>query len=88
MTMKYSHGFSKLYPSIFMFVLYACSFSLLNLALKYIDVSIAYAIWSGLGTALIALAGFYLFHEQFTVLKMVSITIIIVGVIGLNLNSQ
>ena len=53
-SMKLSQGFTKLVPSVCVFVLYAMSFSLLALALKAIDVSVAYAIWSGLGTALIA----------------------------------
>jgi small multidrug resistance pump len=84
-SMKLSEGFSKLTPSISIFVFYAMSFCLLTLALKTIDVSLAYAIWSGLGTALIAIIGYSYFHEAMTFLKVASILLIIIGVIGLNL---
>nr|WP_269848517.1 SMR family transporter [Methanosarcina horonobensis] len=50
--MKLSEGFSKLIPSVLIFVFYAISFFFFTLALKGIDVSIAYAVWAGLGTAL------------------------------------
>ena len=83
--MKISQGFSKLLPSIMMFVFYGLSLSLLTLALKNISVSIAYAIWSGLGTAMIAIIGFLWFKESITPMKILSILFIIAGVIGLNL---
>ncbi|WP_274361723.1 DMT family transporter [Paenibacillus thermotolerans] len=84
-TMKFSESFTRLYPSIMMFVFYGCSLTSLTHAVKTIDIGIAYAIWSGLGTALIALIGFYIFNEKVTMLKIVSISIIIIGVIGLNI---
>ncbi len=84
-SMKLSQGFTKLIPSVLMFALYGLSFSSLTLAIKEIDVSIAYAVWSGLGTALIAAVGILWFKEPNSVLKMVSLVLIIVGVIGLNL---
>lgn len=71
-----------------MAVLYALSFVFLALCIKKIDVSIAYAIWSGLGTALIAVFGYFLFDESLGVLKVVSIAFIILGVVGLNLIGQ
>ncbi|WP_134703261.1 multidrug efflux SMR transporter [Ammoniphilus sp. YIM 78166] len=85
--MKLSHGFTKLLPSLLMFVLYALSLTLLTLALKTIDVSVAYAIWSGVGTALIATIGILWFKESFTFLKLVSILMIIAGVVGLNVSN-
>ncbi len=84
-SMKLSEGFSKLTPSILIFVFYALSFALLTLALKTIDISIAYAVWSGLGTALIAVIGFAYFKEMVTLLKIASIVLIIIGVVGLNM---
>jgi small multidrug resistance pump len=84
--MKLSAGFTKTLPSILMFVLYGASFSVLTLALKRIDVSIAYAVWSGMGTALIATIGVLWFKEPLTALKLVSLALIIAGVIGLNLS--
>ncbi|RLI78313.1 QacE family quaternary ammonium compound efflux SMR transporter [Archaeoglobales archaeon] len=84
--MKLSQGFTKLIPSILIFVFYGISFTFLTLALKKIDVSIAYAIWSGLGTALIVIIGFLFFREPVTVVKLVSIGLIVVGVVGLHLS--
>ena len=49
--MKLSEGFTKLVPSVLIFVFYTASFGMLTLALKRIDVSVAYAVWSGMGTA-------------------------------------
>lgn len=84
--MKLSDGFSKLWPSVGVVVFYLLSLAALTLVLKKIDVSVAYAIWSGLGTALIACIGFFYFKEPATALKMVSIALIIAGVVGLNIS--
>jgi small multidrug resistance pump len=84
--MKLSGGFTKLGPSIAMVVFYGISLSALTMALKKIDVSIAYAIWSGVGTCLIAVIGILCFKEPATVLKIISILLVIMGVIGLNLS--
>ncbi len=83
--MKLSEGFSKPVPSVLLFVFYGASFAALTFALKRIDVSVAYAVWSGIGTLLITLIGILYFREAATVLKGVSIALIITGVIGLNL---
>lgn len=84
--MKLSEGFTKSVPSILMFLFYGASLGALTLALKKIDVSLAYAVWSGMGTALIATLGVLWFNEPVTALKLVSLLLIIVGVIGLNLS--
>lgn len=86
-SMKLSEGFSRLLPSVMIFVFYALSFAGLTLALKRIDVSVAYAIWSGLGTALITVIGLAYFKEPATLVKILSIALIILGVAGLNLDS-
>lgn len=83
--MKLSAGFSKLLPSLSVFVCYGASLTLLTLTLRRLDVSVAYAVWSGVGTALITLIGFVYFAEAVSPLKVVSILLIIAGVIGLNL---
>ena len=85
-SMKLSEGFTKLLPSILVVVLYGLSFVLLALALKTIEVSISYAVWSGIGMALITVVGFICFKEPITVMKMVSIGLIVAGVVGLSLN--
>ena len=83
--MKVSQGLTRLLPTIFMFLLYGISFVFMALALKKIEVGIAYAIWSGLGTALIAMIGIAWFRESFTIPKLVGIVLIIGGVVLLNL---
>jgi small multidrug resistance pump len=83
--MKLSEGFTKLIPVIAMLTFYAVGLSLLAITLKTIDVSIAYAVWSGLGTALISIIGMLWFKEPFTALKIFSLFLIILGVVGLNL---
>ncbi len=85
-SMKLSNGFSKIVPSLMIFVFYAASFTALTLALKKIDVSTAYAIWSGAGTAIITVIGIAYFREPATILKLLSIVLIILGVVGLNLS--
>ena len=84
--MKLSEGFTKIVPSILLFVFYSLSFGMLTLALKRIDVSIAYAVWSGVGTALSATIGVLWFKEPITALKLISLALIIGGVVGLNLS--
>lgn len=82
-SMKLSDGFTKTLPSILLFVFYSLSFVFLTLTLKRLEVSLAYAIWSGLGTFLIALVGVFYFHEPMNAIKACSLLLIIVGVIGL-----
>ena len=86
--MKLSRGFTKLAPSIAMGAFYIISFVLLNLALKKINVSVAYAIWSGIGTALIAGIGFVWFKEPLNATKVISLVLIILGVVGLKLGGR
>ena len=70
------------------FHFYAASFVALTFAIKKIDISVAYAIWSGVGTALIALVGILYFKEAATMLKFASIFLIIAGVAGLRIGSS
>ena len=82
--MKLSHGFSVLVPSVLMVGFYGCAFLLNTVAVKTIELSVAYAIWSGVGTALTAAIGMLYFKEPASTVKMVSLTMIIVGVMGLH----
>lgn len=70
-SMKLSQGFTKLFPSIAIFVFYGLSLSLVTLSLKKIDISVAYAIWSGIGTATIAMVGLFFLKNTFPYLKLV-----------------
>src|SRR5512141_882902 len=80
--MKLANGFSSLVPSVGVFVCYGLSLAGLTMVLKTIELSVAYAIWSGVGTAATALIGIWAFGESATLLKVASIALIITGVVG------
>ena len=84
-SMKLSRGFAELLPSVGVFVFYICSAAAVILALKRLELSVAYAIWSGVGTALTALIGIAYFREPLTLIKLGSIALVVVGVAGLSL---
>ena len=86
--MKLSDGFTKTMPSIAMFIFYLLSLTALTFALKKFEVSTAYAIWSGLGTVLITIVGIMVFKESISIVKVLSIALIIIGVIGLQLTTE
>ena len=83
--MKLSEGLSKPLFTALIFILYGISFVALALALKKLDLGLSYAIWSGIGTAAIAMIGYFWFKEPMGAIKIASILLIIVGVVGLNL---
>ncbi|MFF9812929.1 DMT family transporter [Streptomyces sp. NPDC014006] len=83
--LKYSDGFSRLWPSVLTVVGYVLSFVLLARTLKSVSVGTAYAIWSGLGTASIAVIGLVFFGEALGAAKIAGIVLIILGVAVLNL---
>jgi small multidrug resistance pump len=83
--LRYSDGFTKLAPTAVVVLGYGASFWLLALVLKELSIGTTYAVWSAAGTALIAAVGVFAFGEPATALKVASIGLIIVGVIGLNL---
>jgi small multidrug resistance pump len=82
-SMKLAHGFTRLTPSILIFVFYILSFIFLTLSLKRLEIGFAYAVWAGLGTLLIAIIGVAYFHEPLTFIKALSLFLIIAGVVGL-----
>ncbi|MEE9607590.1 MAG: multidrug efflux SMR transporter [Myxococcota bacterium] len=86
--MKLSEGFARPGASLAMFALYGLSFACLAFALKEIDLGLAYAVWAGLGTALVALVGFVYFGESITAPKLASLALIVGGVVGLNLSGS
>lgn len=87
-SMKLSQGFTQLTPSILMFTCYACAFTCNTFATKTLDLSITYAVWSGVGTVATAAIGILYFREPATALKMVCITFIVIGVLGLHTVSR
>ena len=86
-SLKLSNGFSILIPSIGTVISYILCFLFLSYALKTIDMSVAYAIWGALGILLISIIGIIFLHESVSVLKIVSILLIILGTVGLRLAS-
>lgn len=87
-SMRLSEGFSRLTPSVLIFVFYAASFALNTLVIRVLGLSVVYAVWSGVGTVLTALIGFLYFKEPATTLKMISIGLIVIGVFGLHAASR
>ena len=87
-SMKLAQGFTKPVPSVMIFVFYSLAFICLTFSLKRLDISVAYAIWSGVGTSLIVIIGFFYFHEPITAIQMGALMLIIAGVVGLNLGTR
>jgi len=87
-TLKASAGFSRLWPSLVVIVGYATAFYFLSLTLKTIPVGVAYAIWSGAGVALIALAAWIFFGQALDAPAIVGLSLIVAGVVVLNVFSK
>ena len=84
-SLKYNEGFSKLWPSVATCVFGAASFYLLILAIKTLPLGTAYAVWTGMGAVGVALIGIILFKESADWIRLSSILLIIIGIIGLKL---
>ncbi len=84
--LKLSDGFSRLWPSIGTVIGYLISFALLAQVLRSISVGTAYAIWSAVGTAMIATIGMVFLHEAATPAKILGLALVIIGVVVLNLS--
>jgi small multidrug resistance pump len=87
-SMKLSRGFAEIWPSIGVFVFYMCSAAAVILALRRLELSIAYAVWSGVGTALTVMIGIAYFREPLSAIKLASIALVVAGVTGLSLASK
>jgi small multidrug resistance pump len=83
--MKYSDGFSRLWPSLGTATGYLIAFLLLAQTLKTMSVGTAYAIWSAAGTAAIAAIGMVFLGESANAAKLIGLTLVIAGVVVLNL---
>ncbi|KPC81758.1 MULTISPECIES: DMT family transporter [Streptomyces] len=83
--MKYSEGFTRLWPSVVTVVGYVLAFALLAQTLKTLSVGTAYAIWAGAGTAAVAAIGILWMGEPAGLAKLAGIALVIAGVVVLNL---
>jgi quaternary ammonium compound-resistance protein SugE len=83
--LKLSHGITRLWPTVGFAICALLSFGLLTWSLKRLEVGPAYAVWTGLGAAGTAIVGMAILNESISVIKLVSIGLILAGVVGLSL---
>jgi quaternary ammonium compound-resistance protein SugE len=83
--LKYTEGFTRLWPTLGTVASMIISLGLLGLALRTLPVGTAYAIWTGVGTAGTALLGMALFHESTDIIRLACIGLIVAGIAGLKL---
>src|ERR1044072_8154031 len=86
--LKLSHGFTRLWPTVAFCAFALRSLGLLTLSLKKLAVGPAYAVWTGIGAAGTAIYGMVFLNDLVSVLKIVSITLVIIGVVGLQLSGS
>jgi small multidrug resistance pump len=86
--LKAAEGFTRWLPSVLVVAGYASAFYFMSLTLKVIPLGITYAIWSGVGLALISLAGWILYGQSLDIPAIIGISLIVAGVLVLNLYSK
>jgi small multidrug resistance pump len=82
--LKLSHGLTNKKHTIYLAIFYAISFVAMTFAMKYLELSIVYAVWSGAGTLLITAVGFLHFDEKISIKKIIFLILIVFGVIGIH----
>lgn len=88
LSLKYNEGFTKLIPSIITCITGIGSFGLLMWAIKTLPIGTAYAVWTGIGAVGVAIMGMILFKESMDWLRLLSISLVILGIIGLKLTDS
>lgn len=86
--LKAADGFTRWMPSLVVIAGYACSFYFLSLTLRGIPLGIAYAVWSGVGLALVSLIGWIVYRQPLDTAALIGIGLIVAGVVVLNLFSK
>ena len=86
--LKLSHGMTRTLPILGVIIFYLSTFTLLSFSLKTLDMGTVYAIWSGVGTALIATIGILFFGESLSWIKMAGLGLVITGLILLRVSSN
>jgi quaternary ammonium compound-resistance protein SugE len=87
MGLKYSEGFSRLWPTLLMAAAGALSFYLLSISMKSLPVGTAYAVWTGIGAVGTVVLGIVFLREPGDLFRLVSISLIVVGIVGLRISS-
>lgn len=86
--LKAAEGFTRLWPSIIVVIGYGLAFYCLSLTLRTIPVGIAYALWSGIGIVLIAVAGWIFYRQPLDMPAIIGMALIVAGVLVINLFSR
>lgn len=85
--LKYTHGFTRMWPTVGTAAALVASMALLGIALRTLPIGTAYAVWTGIGAAGTALLGLWLFDEPATISRLLCIGLIVAGVLGLKATS-
>lgn len=85
--LKYTEGFTRLWPSVFTILGTIASFFLLSLAIRNLPIGTAYAVWTGIGTVGTVLFGIFFLGEPRDIVRIVCILLIVAGIIGLKITS-
>jgi len=86
--LKYTHGFSRLWPSVITLTAMVVSIVLLSWAMKTLPTGTAYAVWTGIGAVGAAIAGIVLLGESASAARLISLSLIILGILGLKLSTH
>jgi small multidrug resistance pump len=86
--LRHSDGFTKLVPSASAGICYLLAVWLMSLAMRQLEMSLTYAVWAASGTALTALVGIFFYGEAVNGMKLIGLTLVIAGVVALNLSSK
>jgi quaternary ammonium compound-resistance protein SugE len=84
--LKESNGFTRIVPTVLFAVFALGSFGLLTIALKSLEVGPAYAVWTGIGAGGTVIVGMVWLNESVTALKLISVALVLIGVVGLQLS--
>ena len=86
--LKLSNGFSESVPATLCVVFFVMALYMLSQSVRTLEIGVVYAIWSGVGIALITMIGVFFFHESLSIAKLVFISLIVIGAVGLQMVSE
>ena len=86
--LKYTHGFSRLWPSVITIVAMVVSMALLSWAMKTLPTGTAYAVWTGIGAVGAAITGILMLGESANPARIASLALIVIGIIGLKISTH